>query len=95
MAELFRIADLEIFAVGEGQCVVRPRGGSPHVLPERDARLLASCTDYQPLEAHAQAWAAFLERQKLERASRQGPRWLSRVLDAGAAFAHSGLLAAR
>ena len=84
MSELFRIADIEIFAVGEGQCLARARHAAPVLLAEADARLLASCGDYLPLEDHARAWAAWLDRQRIQQASQHSPRWLARVLDATA-----------
>lgn len=88
MPELFRISDVEIFALGEGECLVRQVGaGRPVSIDEAGARLLASCVDYQPLDKHAHAWAAFLDRQKVEQASRQSPRWLARVIDASAQVA--------
>lgn len=82
MAERFRIADLEILATGGGQCWVRPKAGGPPVaLPEAEVRLLASCGDYRTLEEHARAWTERLERQKIESAKQNAPRWLARALD--------------
>jgi hypothetical protein len=82
MAERFRIADLEIFAIGDGQCWVRPaEGGPPVTLPEPQARLLASCAEYRTLEEHAQSWTRRAEERKIAGAKQQAPRWLARALD--------------
>ena len=85
MAEQFRIGDLEILALGEDQHLIRPKtGGPPLVLPENDARLLASCGVYCSLEDHARSWAVQLDRRKIRQAEQNSPRWLARVLEAGA-----------
>ncbi len=84
MSERFRIADVEIYAVGEDQCLVRPFGGPPRTIRESDARLLASCVDYRSLDEHARSWAAHLEQRRLQAAGQHSPKWLARVLDATA-----------
>ncbi|MCB1018729.1 MAG: hypothetical protein KDC27_02320 [Acidobacteria bacterium] len=90
MDERFRIADLEIFGIGGGDCLARPKGGgAPSVLSEQDARMLSSCAEYLPLEEHAQRWAVHVDQRKVRQAQQQAPGWLSRVLEAGAKAAQA------
>ena len=80
MPELFRIADVEIFALGGDKCLVRPKGGgAPAVLPESQARL--ERLDYRNLlkqaeaaKASAEERLAYLQKLQEDLEARRMPR---------------------
>lgn len=78
MSELWRAGDLEIFAAGERTAILFDRAtGRTRSVAAEDARLIASCDGYAPLEQHAARWIYRNESSAVEQFAGRAPKWMS------------------